>query len=189
MTTTQYGPAYGLKAARLCYVSGSTIVKESLFYARTWAPNPQITTLSFEGEDTSQQIDQITRLEGVLTCDKQDMQAIARVFQKARLVAPVSGMEWGEWFGDQTEEAGALVGLEIDIAFKDESVSPNVSETIRYYYPRGTLKVIPPQNAGYGEKHVMALNFSFERTTTDILGAALSGVPTGGAYYLRGLVS
>jgi hypothetical protein len=186
---TEYGPSAGVRRVAVQIVEADAIVAVELFYARTVAPAPQITTIVYEGNDTSQTEDDLTRIDVVVTCDKQDLASVARIYGKTRVSAPMTGMEWGDWFGDSDEISGAQVGLYYETRFKDESVSPFESRLMRTWFPNGTLKVRQLQNAEYNAKQTLQLHFSFERTTTDILGDALSGVPTDGAYYLQGLVS
>jgi hypothetical protein len=189
MTITEQGPAYSLLDVKVLVVSGSTIVPVDLFYARQVTVDPQITTLTFEGDDTSQIIDDLTRIDAVVTCDKQDDNALQAIFGKTEVSVPASGETSGMWFGDNTEVAGISAGLQYDLAYKDESSTPHVSTTLRYRFPKGTVKVFRPQNAEYKSKHVMVLNFSFEKTSTDLAGSSLTGIPTGGAYFIRSRVS
>lgn len=186
---TEFGPSAGVRRVVIQKNEADAIVPLELFYARTVAVDPQITNIVYEGNDTSQTEDDLTRIDVVVTCDKQDLATIARAFSKARITAPMAGMEWGDWWGDADEIAGAQVGLYYDVRFKDESVSPYEVRTMRTWFPNGTLKVRRLQQAEYGAKQTMLLNFSFERTTTDVLGDTISGIPSGGAYYLQGLLT
>lgn len=181
---TQKGPAWSLLDAKVLIVEGETpaIVGVDLFYARQVTINPQINTLDFTGDNTSQQIDQLSRIEAQVACDKFDADALQHIFNKTRETT-ISGEAWALWMGDNAEIAGVAVGLQYDLAFKDESVVPNLSKVLRFTYPRGTVKVVPPQNAEYQAKFPLVLNFSFEKTSTDLLGVALTGVPSGGAIY------
>jgi hypothetical protein len=186
---TEYGPSAGVRRVVVQINEADAIVPIELFYARTVAPDPQITNIVYEGNDTSQTEDDQTRIDVVVTCDKQDLASIARIFNKTRVAAPMTGMEWGTWWGDADEIAGAQVGLYYETRFKDESVSPYESRAMRTWFPNGTLKVRRLGQAEYGAKQTMLLNFSFERTTTDILGDTISGIPSGGAYFLQGLLT
>jgi hypothetical protein len=181
---TEKGPAWSLLDTKVLIVEGETpaIVPVDLFYVRQVAPDPQITTITFEGDDTSQQVDQLARVEVAVTCSKQDLDAVQHIFGKVRETT-IPGEAWSLWMGDLAEVAGVAAGLQYDIAFKDESVTPHVSGVLRYTYPRGTVKLVRPQNAEYQAVHQLVLNFSFERTSVDLLGVALVGVPENGAIY------
>jgi hypothetical protein len=183
---TEYGPAYGLRAARVLHVVAGVIVKTELFYPRVAAADPQITTIVFEGGDTSQIIDDETRLDLTLTCDKLNLMQRQAIFGKTRVATPSSGMAWGVYYGDAAEVAGVAAGLEIDVVFKDESTFPPTTGQLRRVFPVGVLKTVRPQQMEYAAKLVDVLNFSFSRTALNLLGAALTSVPSGGAFYLEG---
>ncbi len=183
---TKYGPSYDLIAARVLTVEGSAIVKTALFYPRLAAFTPQVTTIPFEGGGKSQTVDVLTRVDLALTCDKLNMMQRAKIFAKDTVATPFSGMAEGVWYGDEAEVAGVAVGLELDAAFKDESVTPHVSGRVRRVFPRGTLKTLQPQQMEYQGKLVDVLNFSFERAEVDLLDDPLPDVPDGGAVYLEG---
>lgn len=180
---TEQGPAWSLTDVAILIVESAAIAAVDLFYARTVAPDPQIQTLPFEGDDTTQEIDEIQYLRYTITCDKRDWDAIQRIFGKTKVLAPDSDETWGMYFGDDAEVAGVAAGLRYDIKSKDESATPNVAYTERTTIPKGVMKLIRPTQAEWKAKSTFQLNFTAEKTTTDLLGVTLSGVPSGGAYY------
>jgi len=180
---TEQGPAYSLTDVAILIVESAAIVPVDLFYARTVAPDPQIQTLTFEGDDTSQEIDEIQYLRYTITCDKRDWDAVQRIFAKTKVLDSDPDETWGMWFGDDNEVAGVAAGLRYDVKAKDESVVPNEAYTERTTVPKGVLKLIRPTQAEWKAKATFQLNFTAEKTTKDLLGATLSGVPTKGAYY------
>src|SRR5262245_35039757 len=134
---TEQGPAYSLTDVAILTVSGSTIVPVDLFYARTVAPDFTIQTLTFEGDDTSQEVDDIQYARWTITCDKRDWDAIQQIFGKTKVLDPDPDETWGMWFGDDDEVAGVSAGLRYDVKTKDESVTPNVAYTERTTAPVG----------------------------------------------------
>lgn len=185
---TEQGPAYSLTDVAILIVEGDAIVPVDLFYARTVAPDLQIQTLTFEGDDTSQEVDEIQYDRWTITCDKRDWDAIQRIYGKTKVLLPDPDETWGMWFADDNETAGIAAGLRYDVKAKDESVTPNVAYTERTTYPVGVLKLIRPTQAEWKAKRTLQLNFTASKTTTDLLGDTLSGVPSGGAYYRVGRV-
>lgn len=185
---TEQGPAYSLTDVAVMIVEAAAIVDVDLFYARTVVPDPQIQTLTFEGDDTSQEVDEIQYLRYVITCDKRDWDAVQRIFAKEKVMAPTPDETWGMYFGDDNEVAGVAAGLRYDLKSKDESVTPNVAYTERTTVPLGVMKLIRPTQAEWKAKSTFQLNFTASKTAVDLLGAALSGVPAGGAYYRVGRV-
>lgn len=185
---TEHGPAYSLTDVKILVVESNAITGVDLFYARTVAPDFQIQTLTFEGDDTSQEIDEVQYARWTITCDKNDWDAIQRIFGKTKVLAPSADETWGMWFGDDTETAGVSAGLQYDVKAKDEAASPDEAFTERTTVPVGVLKLIRPTQAEWKAKKTFQLNFTASKTTSDLLGAALSGVPSGGAYYRVGRV-
>lgn len=184
--TTEQGKAYGLLRAFLIYLSGSTAVWEDLLYAREFNADPQVTTLVFEGNETSEELDLLSRVNATVVLDKQDLPAVSRAFGKTRVAAPYSGLAWGEYWSDEDETSGVPAGLVVDVAFVDESGTPDVASTLRYIFFNGVLKMQRPSPAVYQSKHTMTLNMTFQRSSVDIAGTAMTGVPTGGAIFVRG---
>lgn len=185
---TEQGPAWSLADVAILIVEAAAIVPVDLFYARTVAPDPQIQTLAFEGDDTTQEIDEIQYLRYVITCDKRDWDAVQRIFAKTKTLAPDADETWGMYFGDDAEVAGVSAGLRYDIKAKDESATPNVAYTERTTVPKGVLKLIRPKQVEWKAKATFDLHFTAEKTTVDLVGETLSGVPSGGAYYRVGRV-
>jgi hypothetical protein len=185
----EQGPAWSLTDVAVLIVETAAIVPVDLFYARTVAPDPTIQTLPFEGDDTTQEIDELQYLRYVITCDKRDWDAVQRIFNKTKVLAPSPAETWGMWFGDDNEVAGIAAGLQYDIKSKDESVTPNEAYTERTTVPKGVMKLIRPTQAEWKAKATFQLHFTASKTATDLLGAALSGVPSGGAYYRVGRVT
>ena len=161
-----------------------------MFYANQVTVNPQIDTLNFEGDNTSQQVDQMPRVEVEVTLDKLDLKDEQVIYSKPTITG-VSGESYGMNFGDITEVGGVLAGLEYDLSYKDESVTPNVNKVLRYTWYKGVLKVKRPQTAGYQAKHQTKLNFVFYRTTTQIDGTAIPSPPADGygAYYREAVLT
>src|SRR5262245_29442819 len=186
---TEQGPSYSLVDVAILIVSGASIAPVDLYYARTVAPDFQIQTLTFEGDDTSQEVDDIQYARWTITLDKRDWDAVQQIFGKTKVMAPSPEETWGMYFGDATEIAGVAAGLRYDVHSKDESVSPNVAYTERTTAPVGVLKLIRPQQVEWKAKNTFQLNFTASKTSTDLLGAALSGVPSGAAYYRVGRVT
>lgn len=185
---TEQGPAWSLTDCAILIVESNAIVAVDLFYVRSVVPNYDTTTLPFEGDDSSQEVDETNHARWTITCDKHDWDAIQRIYGKTKVLDPDADETWGMWFGDDAEVAGIAAGLRFDVKAKDESVSPSQSFTWRNTFPKGILKMIPPTPAEWKAKKTVQLNFVAEKTTKDLLGATLSGVPSGGAYGRGGRV-
>ena len=182
---TDQGPVGGI--VRICVMvpDGETLTRVPLYYARGAQPEEEIQTNRYEGDDTSQEQDEILAARVTVLCDKWDFDAVQTIFGKTRVTAGLAPeVAWAMYMQDDTEVAGAgPLGLEIYQKFKDESVTPNDAAYIRRYYPYGIAKVMRTQNAEWKAKFPMQLNFTMQKTTVDAVEDALPGVPSGGAYY------
>ena len=177
---TDYGPAWSLESVDIGIPSGSSITWNALFYAREVQVNPNITTLQFEGDDTVQVIDEPTLYDLTINCDKQDPDSVQAIFGKTK-VTGIEGVDWAMYFNDDSEIGGVAAALRYTLKYKDESVTPNVTTKLRYYWFKGILRVVRPQTATWKAKFPFVLNASFEKTETDVAGVALVEVPDGGA--------
>jgi hypothetical protein len=177
---TDYGPGWSLLSAEVGLPSGGLLTWTDLFYAREVAVTPNITTLTFEGNDTSQTIDDPSTYDVVVSCDKQDFDAVQTMFGKNKITG-LPGVDWAMYMNDDVEAAGISAALRYTLKFKDESVTPNRVTHLRYYWPKGVVKLVRPQSATWKAKHLFLLNATFEKTLVDAAGVALDGVPAGGA--------
>lgn len=177
---TDQGPVWSLTDVAIGVPSGGSLNWVDLFYGRTVSVDPQVTTLQFEGDDTSQTIDEVTRYDLTILSDKGDFDAIQQIFGKTR-VTGISGADWALYMNDDAEIAGATVAVRYTLKFKDESVSPSENTYLRYFWPLCVAKLVRPQTVEWKAKHVFQLNLTAEKTTVDAAGVALAGVPSGGA--------
>lgn len=178
---TERGPAWGIDHCEILIVEGGQIVPVDLLYVNSIDPQPQRDDIRFEGDDKSTTITLQSGIDVTVTCDMQDIAAVSRIFQKNTVTA--SDIDWRLFFGDDVEIAGVSAGLRYQISAKDTVTNPDTAFKHRYVYPKGTLRAKAPPAAGYQQKHQLVLEFSFEKTSEDLLGAAIADVPTGGAIW------
>lgn len=176
---TEQGPAWSLLDAAIGVPSGGSLVWNDVLYARGVNADPQITTLTFEGDDTSLDIDELTKVNLELAADMWDFDMLQAVYNKTKETG-ISGEDWGMYFGDDVETAGITVALRYTLKAKD--MAGNALYTLRYFWPYGQAKLVRPQTAEWKAKHRQVLNFTFQKTIVDAANAALAGVPSGGAY-------
>lgn len=177
---TEQGPVWSLLDAAVGVPSGSDLVWVDLLYVRGVNAEPQLTTLTFEGDDTSTDIDELNKTNLEVASDMWDFDAIQQIFSKAKITG-ISGEEWSMYLGDDAEIAGRVVALRYTLKARDQA-SGNTLFTLRYFWPYTTVKVLRPQTAEWKAKHRQVLNFSAEKTVVDAANTALPSVPSGGAY-------
>lgn len=180
---TDQGPVWSLLDVKVEVPSGGQLTDVDLFYARSVQPQPDVTTITFEGDDTSQEVDEVTRWRVTVNCDKQDYDAMQQIFGKTKVTGE-DGEAWRMYMGDDTEVAGAQVGLRYTLKYKDESQNPPVTGEMGYRWPLGQVKLIQPQQAEWKAKNVFQLQFVFQKTTVDAAGNPLTDVPANGAPYM-----
>lgn len=176
---TEQGPVWSLLDAAVGVPSGGSLTWVDLLYVRGVNADPQLTTLTFEGDDTSTDIDELNRTNLEVASDMWDFDAIQAIFGKEK-VTGISGEDWAMYFGDNAEASGVRCALRYTLKARDE-VSGS-SYTLRYLWPYTLLKMLRPQTAEWKAKHRQVLNFTAEKSAVDAAGTALSGVPSGGAY-------
>src|SRR5262249_44942286 len=88
------------------------------------------------------------------------------------------------WFGDLTEAGGAAAGLYGEANAIKNVAGAESTVKIRIWLPLGTLTFAKPPGLNTAAKaDSPMLRLSAQRTTKDVVGAALPSVPTGGATY------
>lgn len=186
---TEFGPSSGVLAVRVLINEADAIVKEDLFYARQVNPQFQIDTQTYEGNEQTQTQDKIRRVDIEITCGKLDLVSLARIFGKTPVLAPDDELAWYVLWGDVDEEAGILAGVEYDLPFTDESVSPYVAGTLRRTFHHGVLKARRLPESTFNTPNTTLLHFTADRSTVDILGDTISGVVGNkGVFYSEGML-
>jgi hypothetical protein len=175
----EQGPVWSLLDAEIGIVAEGAITWHDILYVRAVNADPQLTTITFEGDDTSTDVDELNKVNLEVAADMWDYDLIQAIFGKSK-VTGIAGEDWGMYFGDDQEAAGKRVALRYSLKARDQV--GNTLYTLRYYWLGGIVKMIRPQTAEWKAKHAQVLNFSFEKSTKDINNVALAGVPSGGAY-------
>lgn len=176
---TEQGPVWSLTDFEIGIPSGGSITWVDCYWIRAVSVDPQLTTLTFEGDDSSVDIDELNKVNLEAAADMLDFDALQTIFGKTK-VTGISGETWAMYFGDDAETAGRTVGVRYKLKARDEV--GNTLYALQYYWLRALLKVMRPQTAEWKAKHRQVLNFTASKTTVDAAGTALTGVPADGAY-------
>ncbi len=99
----------------------------------------------------------------------------------ATLYAPSSQENGRIYFGNNAEFVTSYVEIVITAAAVNETA--NRAEKLRIVIPKAVPSPHKPGGLANRAKQVNEIEFSATKTTTDLTGAALSGVPTDGATY------
>lgn len=162
--------------------AATAVVEHDLHFINNVGFDVQQQDVAFEGD---QQAVRKFFLNGVVinvACDTYDVAAISEAFDKDVVTAGLpSGIAGRVYFGDNTETAGVKCGLLAQI--KAENLTTQLIETLRFVAPICVLSIVRPPVLAYNAKAQLQLTFTAEKTSVDIAGVGLPGVPTGGAFW------
>lgn len=144
----------------------------------TW--DPQTSEINFEGDDQQVRRTYLNGINVAIRSDTYDLAAVSDIFKKSE-VTTVVGVAGRIYFGDSDEVAGAACGVNAEA--RAENLTTGLNETLMIVSPKGRMQVVKPPTFGYNAKAPLELTYAAEKTSTDILGVALTGVPAGGAMW------
>lgn len=162
-------------------ISDAAIIEQDLHFINSVGFDTITNDIDFEGDN---QVVRRVFLNGIqinVRTDTYDLAAISKAFNKIE-VTTIPGVLGRTYMGDTDETAGARVGFVAQI--RAENLVTGLNETLRLTCPVARLNVIAPPALAYNSKGVMELVFVAEKTSTQIDGSALPGVPTEGCYWM-----
>ncbi len=163
-------------------------VSTDIYFANQLESERLTADIEWSGDGQQRQLNITTGMTLTITPDSLPMDALETAFSKTAVTSGLpAGMTRGTWMGDLTESKGVSVGLRATAnAIKQASGVESTVELI-LWIPQGTLTYGGAPGLTSGEKGAPeAFSLSTNRATQDILGGALPGVPSGGAFYLIG---
>lgn len=187
MGISYYG--YELSDAKLLTPGSPTIIETDVLYANKVEFVTDRTELTFEGDASSRKVFITSGITANLSPDCIDVGALETVFAKTPVTAGLpAAVARATYFGELDESRGVTAGLYgRGFAIKDDGAGTESIEDIEIRIFKGTLTLSGPPNLQTKQKasqQVYAL--SAVRTATDLNGAALPSVPSGGAFYWIG---
>ena len=159
-----------------------TLVRTQVNFVNGVEFESDIRTIEFEGDGQVKRSYKLASLSATVTADTLDIKAITTVFSIDEVT---SGLETGRdnrvYFGTTEDESGVKCGIEFIVIA--ENIATNVILDLAIVIPVGTLSTLSAPNLANIDKAPMELQFSADKTADDIVGTALVGVPTGGAFW------
>lgn len=171
--------------AKIQYDVAGTRTEVDILYANTMGIETEEQNIEFEGDGQKRVLYVTTGMTVTLTPDAINVAAAGVLFGKTEVTAsiPDSGTSL-TWFGEVAESTGASAGLKAQMsAIKNVG---GVESTVDLYLwiPLGTLTLAPVGDVTTAAKiGPQEWRLSAVRTSVDVSGDALPGVPTGGAFY------
>lgn len=173
----------GIKDAKVLYSGGSSDIP----FGNTITLNTEFDTITFEGDNDTDELYLNQKLSGTIGGDKWDETVLEKIYGKSS-VTGVSGEAKSYYFGQDAELAPSQVGLQVDFEAIDDS--DESSHTLRLTVFKVKARPFKPPDGGNASKWAaIVFTWKAEKTTTDIAGAALVGVPADGAFYRLGILS
>lgn len=161
-------------------IANAAIIEQDLHFINSAGFDTITNDIDFEGDN---QVIRRVFLNGIqinVRTDTYDLAAISKAFDKIEITT-IPGVLGRTYMGDTDETAGAHVGFVAQI--RAENLVTGENETLRLTAPVCRLNVIAPPALAYNSKGVMELVFVAEKTSVQIDGSALPGVPTGGCFW------
>lgn len=162
-----------------------TIVETDLLYANQIEVNAEETSYVFEGDGQRRELFGLRGMSILFRPDALTIAAAEAVFAKTAVTSSLpTGLARLTWFGDEAEGKGVAAGFygRAYAVKNDGGVESTV--TIRLWIPLGTLTLGPAPTLQTGQKvGQQTYRLAAVRTSKDVIGGALPGVPTGGAFY------
>src|SRR5688500_10554988 len=132
--TEQYS-IIGVADAKLLTDNAGTIVETDLLFVRDVSLDPRIQTITFAGDDTSEDRDSMTGVNVTIRCDKFDLAAISTMYGKDK-VTGITDIAWRIYFGDAAEVNGVDVGLMLTVtARREDAGGASATENLRIVFP------------------------------------------------------
>lgn len=138
--------------------------------------------ITFEGDNTAIRKFFLNGIVANIGADVFDLAAISSAFGKQEITTGLpTGVTGRVYFGTTEETAGVRVGFMSEV--RAENTVNGATETVRITLPRTVLTIVRPPALAYNTKAPLAMTFTAEKTSQDLLGATLPSVPTGGCFW------
>lgn len=142
----------------------------------------EIEELEYEGDGTKTIVYYLSALTIALAYATFHVSALRQLFGKTVVTAGLpSGVSERDYFGANSDAGGIICGIKVICQAQDLDSGANIQLAI--VCPRGTLSTLTPPALENLSPPDTELQFSAEKTTVDIAGNALPGVPSDGAFW------
>jgi hypothetical protein len=139
--------------------------------------NNDVNEINFEGDQQQERVYIFNGLSADIECDYFDLATIATTFAKTEHTG-ISGVASRTYFGETAETTGIGVGFYAKAQVYDSVAG--VTENMRIVIPRATVSAVEAPNLAYNAKAQLKFKVTASKTSADIAGDALVGVPSGG---------
>jgi hypothetical protein len=181
----------GILDACILYSGSGVIATTNIPFGNTFTLAPEYDTITYEGDGSTEEEYVNLRLTGTIGGDKLDTDVLARMTGKTAVTSGsgIDGVESSRFYMGAAEDlTPPQVGLRVDLSAVDDTLE--TAKTVRLTVFKAKIKPVTPPDGSNNEKWgPVMFEWSAERTSVDIIDAALPGVPTGGAMYAISILS
>lgn len=171
----------GIDQLNLLKKNGSAIDKIRATFAKKVEFKSDIKTIEFEGDGQKVRKYLLEAVDADIECDQFDLAALTESFGITIVTTGITGSSERGYFGSNLDSGGIKLGLEAICQAEDVATGTNI--TVAITLPVGTLSTAAAPSLETRNKSPMKLQFSAEKTTKDIAGAALPSVPADGCFW------
>jgi hypothetical protein len=163
-------------------VSGTATADIDLSFANNCDFKTDITTITYEGDGQQAKKYYSTAFDMDIEADDFDELFLEKVFGKSTVTASLpAGVAKRTYWGSNADSAGVVCGIQMQATVED--VATGANKQIVITAPKGTLSPPNPPAVKNIAKAGLKMSFSAKKTTTDIAGDALPGVPADGCFW------
>jgi len=178
----------GIKDATIVESTGDTV---DIPYGNVITVGPEFETITYEGDGVQQNDYYGLRVGGTIGGDKWSEDVLEALYSKTAATSGtgIDDVESTRYYmGDNAELAPTQVGLRVDFSAINDSTEAAATIRMTVFKTR-VAPFVPPEGANAAKFAPLSFTWTAEKTSTDIEGNALPGVPTGGAFYAISVLS
>jgi len=172
----------GIRDVRIGWNNASVIAYEDVPFGTELAINADVADVNFEGDGQVERLYYDASFSGSFSADKFRQEVLQRIFTKAIVVAGLPGTVASRQYAGTADELSAGY-FEIGVSLDAVDEITGASKVLMLTVFKAKAGPYVQGNVGHRTKMGMQIDWSSIRTSTDIIGAALPSVPTGGAVY------
>jgi len=172
----------GISDVRVGWNNAGAIAYEDVPFGTELAIEADVADVNFEGDGLVEKAYYDASFSGSFSADKFRQEVLQRVFNKAIVVAGLpAGTASRQYAGTADELAVGYIEVGVTLDAIDEVTGAAKSLRVTVFKVKAGPYI--QGNIGHRTKMGMQITWTGIRTATDIVGAALPSVPTGGAVY------
>lgn len=179
----------GIKDAQLLYLLSGAIEELDIPFGNAFSAEVEAEEIEFEGDNTKDTLYSNQTLKGTVGFDKWSEAVLEKLYNKT---AVTSGLEADEakryYMGDDGELAPPNIGFKVTLAAVNDATEVAAELRLMVFIAKAS-PFKPPEAKNADKWAPVEVEWTAEKTSTDLAGAALPGVPTGGAMYSISILS